>query len=305
MIELKQSTARYINIGPFLDVGDAATNETGLAGSMTVYLSKAGGARSARNSATAISYDRDGCYRIHLDATDTGTLGDLVVSISDPTTHLHVEREFSVVTANYYDSKYSTDLFQVDIQQCAGSSVAGVADFKATGFSTFNAGSDTVTLTAATHTGAVIPTVTDVTNGLTPGNVTVGGYTAAALLELLQTDTGETSASAGSVAKLAQGASGLDSATVTTACETAIDNKGLSGNGIGAETVTITIDDGSDPLDGAEVWVTTDSIGTNRVASGISNASGQVTFMLDTGSYYVWKQLAGYNFTNPSALTVT
>ena len=30
-----------------------------------------------------------------------------------------------------------------------------------------------------------------------------------------------------------------------------------------------------------------------------------VSFLLDAGTYYAWKQLAGYNFTNPEAFTVT
>lgn len=75
--------------------------------------------------------------------------------------------------------------------------------------------------------------------------------------------------------------------------------------GSGAEEFVVTVDDGTNPLDGVEVWVTTDSGGSNVVASGSTDASGEVAFMLDPGAYYLWKQLAGYNFDNPESITVT
>jgi hypothetical protein len=59
------------------------------------------------------------------------------------------------------------------------------------------------------------------------------------------------------------------------------------------------------PIDGAEVWVTTDSAGANVIASGTTNAYGVVTFMLDAGTVYVWSKKAGYNFTNPDQETVS
>lgn len=67
----------------------------------------------------------------------------------------------------------------------------------------------------------------------------------------------------------------------------------------------VTVKDGGGlPLDGVDVWVTTDVGGTNIVARGTTNALGIVTFMLDAGLYYFWKQLAGINFTNPQSDTV-
>lgn len=75
--------------------------------------------------------------------------------------------------------------------------------------------------------------------------------------------------------------------------------------GAGSTSTPITIDDGVNPLDGVDVWATTDSGGTNVVARGSTNASGLVTFLLDAGTYYIWKTLAGYTFSNPSTLVVT
>lgn len=79
------------------------------------------------------------------------------------------------------------------------------------------------------------------------------------------------------------------------------------GAGSGAVSYPITVNnESSNPIDGVEVWVSTDSAGTNVVAGTLStDASGIVTFMLDAGSYYVWRQKSGYNFTNPVAITVT
>jgi len=76
--------------------------------------------------------------------------------------------------------------------------------------------------------------------------------------------------------------------------------------GAGATAVTYTVLDGdSNPIDGVAVWVTTHVDGSNVVASGSTNDSGKVTFMLDSGTtYYIWSQKAGYNFTNPDTEVV-
>jgi hypothetical protein len=77
--------------------------------------------------------------------------------------------------------------------------------------------------------------------------------------------------------------------------------------GSGSLSCTITVQDGGGaPLDGAAVWITTDAAGSNVVAgTQYTNASGQTVFLLDAGSYYAWKQLSGYNFTNPESFTVS
>jgi hypothetical protein len=76
-------------------------------------------------------------------------------------------------------------------------------------------------------------------------------------------------------------------------------------SGSGSISWPITIDDGLSPLDGVDVWVSTDSAGTNVVARGYTNTLGVVTFLLDAGAYYLWKQLSGYTFINPEGITVS
>lgn len=76
--------------------------------------------------------------------------------------------------------------------------------------------------------------------------------------------------------------------------------------GAGSSSYVVTVNDGNgDPMDGVSVWVTTDIAGTNPTASGVTDDLGQVTFLLDPGTYYLWKQLAGFDFTNPEQIQVT
>jgi len=77
--------------------------------------------------------------------------------------------------------------------------------------------------------------------------------------------------------------------------------------GSGALSCTWTQKDSDEnPMDNVQVWITTDIAGTNVIAGTlITNASGQVTFMLDAGTYYVWREKAGKNFTNPQTWEVS
>ena len=77
--------------------------------------------------------------------------------------------------------------------------------------------------------------------------------------------------------------------------------------GTGENLCTITIDDGSDPINGVTCWITTDSAGTNAIKSGTTNASGIITNKphLTDGTYYLWLSNSGYDATNsPETLTV-
>ena len=79
-----------------------------------------------------------------------------------------------------------------------------------------------------------------------------------------------------------------------------------SGAGAIAYTVTLLQPGTVIPIAGAEVWITSDSAGTTVVAGTLlTNSSGQSTFMVDAGSYYLWVQATGWNFTNPQAFVVS
>jgi len=79
---------------------------------------------------------------------------------------------------------------------------------------------------------------------------------------------------------------------------------GVVGEGA-VETNVYTQDGSGNPLDGVEVWITSDSAGSVPVAGPlVSDAMGLTTFMLDAGTYYLWRQLSGMNFQNPQTLVV-
>ncbi len=78
--------------------------------------------------------------------------------------------------------------------------------------------------------------------------------------------------------------------------------------GIGGTVWTYTLtstEAGTPAIEDARVWVTSDEAGTTVLASGYTDASGEIIFYLDTGTVYVWRQKGGYNFTNPDTETVS
>ena len=82
---------------------------------------------------------------------------------------------------------------------------------------------------------------------------------------------------------------------------------GLDTDGNGAEAVVLNVKTaGGDPVAGADVWITTDSVGQDIVAGTVkTDAFGNTpTLHLDPGTYYRWAQISGYEFTNPLTFTV-
>ena len=77
-------------------------------------------------------------------------------------------------------------------------------------------------------------------------------------------------------------------------------------HGAGAITFVYTLTNSVDgtPIDNADVWVTTDIAGANVIASGVTDLAGQVTFYLDPGTLYFWRQCDGWTFDNPDTEVV-
>ncbi len=103
---LREDTAVDVLIGPFLDITDAATAETGE--SPSVKLSKAGQALAAKNDATTPVSDADGYYNCELDATDTSTPGTLDLIVAATATALSVFKSFQVISQAAYDFLYTS-----------------------------------------------------------------------------------------------------------------------------------------------------------------------------------------------------
>ena len=131
---LKQSTAKVVSFGPFLDKTDGVTEETGLVSALDhastgIKLSKNGGALTIRHATvTATTYDAYGMYRVTLDTTDTNTLGTLRMAFNEAATCLPVWQDFMVLPANIYDSIVSgSDLIDVSMTQILGTAVSSPA----------------------------------------------------------------------------------------------------------------------------------------------------------------------------------
>lgn len=161
-----------------------------------------------------------------------------------------------------------------------------LADFKATGFSTHSA----VNVWAvATRTLTAFGFSVD----LNDDAITAAKFDETTAWPVISADTGAT--------QLAR--TGADGDTLETLSDQL---DGVTTVGAGSNTVTLTIKNQSSVVvEGAAVWVTTD-IGGNNVVAGTSytDTNGQVTFKLDDGTYYSWKQLAPHIFTNPEVFVV-
>lgn len=112
---LKQSTAVDVLIGPFLDLTDAATAETGE--SPSVKLSKNGQTLAAKNDVTTPVHDADGYYNCELDATDTNTVGTMVLTVAKSATALPVRHEYQVIEEAIYDALFGASAAGFDANQ--------------------------------------------------------------------------------------------------------------------------------------------------------------------------------------------
>jgi hypothetical protein len=105
---LRQSTAVDIGIGPFVDSTDGVTAETGLTISQAdVRLKKNNGAWAQVNDNTSATHEENGWYEKELDATDTNTVGILIVAVNESGA-LPVWREFQVLEEAVYDALFAS-----------------------------------------------------------------------------------------------------------------------------------------------------------------------------------------------------
>ena len=169
MRELKVGVAVTVQMGPALDKTDGVTPETGL--TPTVYLSKNGAASGARTG-TTIAHDRSGHYRVALSTTDIDTLGHLRAEFTDETTHTPVWEEFNVVSANYWDTKYGTERFDVNIKEVSDNTT--VADNLETVYTTITTAARSGVMNAGTATAVGASTIT-LSSGLSASSNNIVG----------------------------------------------------------------------------------------------------------------------------------
>ena len=133
MQELQANTGIDVRIGPFLDVGDGFTPETGitLGAADEAELLKTNGAATvsiaARTWAAVTSCD--GWYDLTLTTTDTNTEGQLSIVVQDDSVCLPVHCHFMVMAQASYASKYTAkDTGYMDVNVKAVSEDTAAAD---------------------------------------------------------------------------------------------------------------------------------------------------------------------------------
>lgn len=108
MLILRQSTAVEVPIGPLLDSTDGNTAESGLTITQPdIRLKKNGAAWAQKSAAQTLSHEENGWYEVSLSATDTDTVGHLIVAVHESGA-LPVWREFQVVEEAVYDALFAS-----------------------------------------------------------------------------------------------------------------------------------------------------------------------------------------------------
>lgn len=129
-IKLKQSTAsQEVPLGYFVDNADGNTEETGLTIANTdIKIWKNGATTLANKNSGGATHISNGIYYAVLDATDTDTLGPLVIFIH-VSGALPIRLECEVLVANVYDSLVAaSDNLQVDTVQIEGTDATDQLD---------------------------------------------------------------------------------------------------------------------------------------------------------------------------------
>ena len=233
---LKQSTAVEIKMGPFLDETTGKDAESGLTISQAdVRLAKGGGDWAQKSEATTLVHEEAGWYRCLLDATDTDTIGHLLVAVHESGA-LPVWREFHVLAANIYDSLFGAATDKLDVNVEEWNTTAVPAEHTA-GYPIVTVKDGTGTGEINTNVGAValVDAVTTV-NGLAANTVTASAIADNAI------DAGAIAADAITAAKIEDGAItankiGTSAITATKIADGAIDAATFAAGAINAAAI--------------------------------------------------------------------
>lgn len=199
----KQSTAATLIVGPILD-STGAEYTSAVIGDLSI--SKNGGTLTAMASAATLTHIANGQYTLVTTTGNLDTLGRAQITCNKSTYQMPTVN-LMVVPANVYDSMVlGSDALDVSAIQFAGQTItaaSGVTIPSSIASPTNITAATGVVLSGVTHTGAVIPTVTSVTNAVTAGTVSdKTGYSLLATTGLgnqTANITGDLSGSVGSV----------------------------------------------------------------------------------------------------------
>jgi hypothetical protein len=184
MYIIRQSTARDVLIGPFVDSLDGNTAETGLTISNTdIRLSKNGANIVAKNSGGG-THDEIGYYTITLDTTDTNTVGTLQLMVHESGA-LPVYHEYQVIEEAIFDALFAASAAAFDANQdvTVGAFAANAITAAAIADNAIDAGAiATGTITAAKFAAGAIDAAAVATDIVT--EIRAGLATSAELADL-------------------------------------------------------------------------------------------------------------------------
>jgi len=136
-IEIKTNTATKIVVGPFLDATDGLTPKTTLtvgdidaelvyqSGGSVIVTELTLTASGGDNDMVLATGSENGYWALELTAAQTNFVGHAKIGFYDPNdVFVPVWNELSVISANYWDTKYGTDKFDVNVSEWSGTSVA-------------------------------------------------------------------------------------------------------------------------------------------------------------------------------------
>ena len=126
---LRQSTATTVLLGPMVSKTDGYTAYTsGLAATDVLVWKEGGTTVAAKSDASAPTHRASGFWTCPLDATDTGTLGQLAVIAVD-TDQLTYRENFIVVPAAVYDAQKAGtgNGVRADVQALAAGAITAAA----------------------------------------------------------------------------------------------------------------------------------------------------------------------------------
>lgn len=331
---LKQSTATQFVAVRMFDDADHVTPETGITGP-TITIAKNGSSLGGISDGT-FSETAGGMYWVRLNATDTNTLGTLVIRVvkagsDDGFIYAHVlaQSEFkadvsnldatvssrsshdaAAVTTAVWDKAISShvgaDTFGAKNQKVVPSET--IEDYKATGFSTHDAAavwdkaiSSHVTAdTFGAKNQKVVPSET-----LDDYKADITGLSGAAVWDAAISSHTASGSFGAKNQKLTPSEAAADYKADVTNLDATVSSRVAAG--VGADTVTINFKVAGNNQADANAWITSDAAGTILVAGTlVTDSNGNAVFLLDSGNtYYMWLSKDGINSVQGEEFTAT
>lgn len=173
---LRQSTSQVVRFGPFLDSTDGVTAETALTiAQADMQLSKDGGAFAQKNASGNATHDTAGWYSTTLNATDTNTVGELILQVAESGA-LPVWHRWYVVEEAIYDKIYAAsasfnDLSAADVNAQCDTAISDASLATAANLATVDTNVDAILV----DTGTTIPAQIIALNNISVADILAGG----------------------------------------------------------------------------------------------------------------------------------